>query len=97
MSLVWAGVKGARVLVDKVMFGKERDAIARWRNTGTIDDDLRRHVEVASVWESAAVDRRFGVSDQERGELMRGCGYEFRFIEWRGESMWARRDGDLGA
>ncbi len=97
VSLIWAGVKGSRVLVDKVMFRRERDAIARWRNTGVVDDDLRRQVGAFSVWDADAVSRRFAVTDGERGELMRACGYEYRHLEWSDEIMWVRTDGDLGA
>jgi len=87
-AIYWVTSQGLR-LRDAEAFKDQREGVARWRNTGVIDSHLIALVRRNGFyWDANAFARQYGVSEAERGELLRASGYEWRFVEGPDKHYW---------
>lgn len=94
--ITWSLGKVVKVF-DENLFAEERDGVARWRNTGVIDDHLIRHIRSHGViWSAKLFSRHYAVSERERGELLRAAGYVWTYLgEERGHVWYDETAGSL--
>lgn len=93
-AIYWVTAQGLR-LRDAEVFKDQREGVARWRNTGVIDSHLISLVRQKGVyWDAEAFARQYGVSDAERGELLRASGYEWQFVLGPDKHYWVDTQAD---
>lgn len=93
-SIVRLGEKAVQ-LHDEATFADEREGVARWHDSGQIDEYLVALIREHGVrWDEKLFSRRFGVTNRDRGELLRAAGYERRYDKDRRDYAWFDTDPD---